>query len=218
MKLEDAAERWKEFFCDCLSSRIRAENLDSLILPLEDTFNTSGNILASSLLSGYVCTAPDPLIVSYFERLLQTDRISVDETLQALSAEYQASITVAEENISSIKHNVRPNISLEDIIFTRLATVVANGTRPKTVQEAQKVIRSLSHWITMLIATDTSQSILQVASGSKGDSNSQASQIRESFGIFVVSALENPKMQGVIVNSIPKGEPSVSLRVKLRLS
>ena len=202
---------WEEFFRQCLRLRTQPEELDSLMIDMNDRYSVNGSLLAKSLLQGRISEIPDPLILLYLDKVLSSGRLNVDDILQALLNRFQERNNTTQgknpidENDLQQKENLVAT-PFEDSIFNRIAVALVNGTRPKTVQEARNMIYSLSKWTSILVTTDTTESILQAVTGTSPQSDLQSSQIRESLGMLLISALENTRVQGVLQNSLPNGK------------
>lgn len=202
---------WEEFFGQCLRFRIQPEDIESLMIDMDDRDPVNGSSLAKAFLQGPISEIPDPLILLYFDKLLSSGRLSVDDILYALLNRFQERKNATAGKIYNNGYNCQDSENVittpfEDTIFNRVAVALANGTRPKTVHEARNIIFSLSKWTSVLVTTDTTESILQAVRGTSPQSDLESSQIRESFGMLLISALENTRVQGILQNSMPKGE------------
>lgn len=202
---------WEDFFGQCLRFRVQPEELESLMIDMDDRYPINGSSLAKVFLQGPISEIPDPLILLYFDKLLTSGRLNVDNILHALLNRFQErkNTTTGKTYNNGYKRQDSENLittPFEDTIFNRVAVALANGTRPKTVHEARNIIFSLSKWTSILVTTDTTESILQAVRGTSPQSDLESSQIRESFGMLLISALENTRVQGILQNSIPKGE------------
>ena len=203
------ATNWEDFFLQCLRSRIRPEELEPLMTYMDDHYPITGSSLAITLLERQISKLPDPLVVLYFEKLLTSGKINVDEALHALLKRFLDRDSSADENRDGYHENLHNVVTpFEDIILSRVAVTLANGTRPKSTQEARKIVYNLFKWISALLAADTTETLFQAVTGSIHQPSSQSSQVRESLGMLIISALENTKLQSILQNSLPKGEQS----------
>ena len=205
------AADWEEFFEQCLRLRIQPEELDSLMMDMNDRCPLNGPLLAKTLLQQRISEIPDPLTILYTDKFIYSGRLNVDDILHALLNRFQErkNTTKGKKINDGNNHEHGDNLiatPFEDTIFNRVAVALANGTRPKTVYEARNMIYSLSKWTSTLVTTDTTESILQAVTGTSPQSDLQSSQIRESLGMLLISALENARVQGVLQNSLPKGK------------
>ena len=197
--------KWDDFFIQCLHSRIRAEELESLMTDLDDHYPIDGSSLADILLERQVSRIPDPLLILYFDKLLTSGRVNVDEALNALLKRFLEGNKGDGEHRNAY-HLDNCAMPFEDVILNRIAITLANGTRPKTVHEARKIIHKLYKWISSMLTTETTETIFQAVTGGTHQPSFQSSQIRESLGMLIITALENSKLQVIIQDSLPKGK------------
>ena len=176
---------------------------------MDDHYPVDGSLLARILLERQVSQFPDPLLTLYFDKLLISGRIDINEALNALLKRFLERNRRAEEHGNDHHQNLNDYVTpFEDVILNRIAITLANGTRPRTVQEARQFIDKLYKWISAMLTTETTETMFQAVTGGTHQPSFKSNQVRESLGMLIITALENSKIQVIIQDSLPRGTHS----------
>ncbi len=207
----DRKDEWSIFFRQCLNKRIRAENFETLVGQMAERSAIKGSRLADTLLRTHPSTysGADPLVLVYFDILLNRNYISVPDLLSSLLKGYSGNATkmdVDEAGQKLSNGEWRNPTEVEENLFYRIAKSFGNGERPRTVDEARQTMYILSQWMSVMVNASATDSVIQAVTGSAQQLQPQAILVREAFAVLLLATSENAKLLSVLDGSYPKGE------------
>ncbi|KAF2737281.1 mediator of RNA polymeras-like protein II transcription subunit 5 [Polyplosphaeria fusca] len=197
--MDSLIKEWSLFLDRCLENRIRTELFDATSAQLYGRLPIPGRKLAALLLKPRSANAssPDPRVVVYLERLLALRRVDAPDVL---AAAFQFSRDqpprpgdegIPSKDDPSRWHNPP---ELEEIIFHRLHKAFANGDRPTSNAESTRTLIVVSKWMSTMVASHTSESMLiHAIPGLQQQPQQQSINVREALGMLVAAFVENVK-------------------------
>ncbi|ORX92901.1 mediator complex, subunit Med5 [Clohesyomyces aquaticus] len=197
--MDSLIKEWSLFLDRCLENRLRADLFDEAASQLHGKSPLSGPKLAALLLRPRSATASslDPRIVIYLERLLALKKVDASDVLWAAFKFSRDHPSKAGEHALPSKDDPskwqNPS-ELEEIIFHRLHKAFSTGERPVTNAEALRTLIVASRWMTAMVSSHTSDSMIQAMTGLHQHPQQQSINVREALGMLVVGLIENVKL------------------------
>ncbi|KAF2273257.1 mediator of RNA polymeras-like protein II transcription subunit 5 [Westerdykella ornata] len=197
---------WSRFFDACLRRRLDVELFAITAELLYERSPLPGVKIARLLLRPRTAAAPklpDPRVIWYCERLLALKRIDVSEVLAAAFQFSPSRDRPPQEGVEgSVPKNHRSRWlnppALEEILFDRLHKLFMTGERPLSSLEAARTIFVLSKWMSAMVASHTSDSMMHAMAGIPQHPQQSSIIVREGLGLLMVSLVENAKILEVL--------------------
>ncbi|KAF2471591.1 Med5-domain-containing protein [Lindgomyces ingoldianus] len=207
--MDSLIKEWAGFLDRCLESRVRADLFDAAAAQLHGKSPLPGPKLAGLLLKPRSAAANslDPRIIIYLERLLALKKVDASDVLSAafqFSRDHPPKTgdnALPSKEDSSKWHN--PS-ELEEIVFHRLHKAFSTGERPATNTEALRTLIIASRWMSAMVTSHTSDSMIQAMAGLHQQPQQQSINVREALGMLVVGLIENVKILELLNRSQAK--------------
>jgi len=208
--MDSLVKEWALFLDRCLENRIRAELFDAAATQLHGKSPLPGRKLAALLLKprSAAASSVDPRVVIYIERLLALKRVDASDVL---SAAFQSSRDrpqrTGDEGVPAKDDALRWHNppELEEIIFHRLHKAFSTGERPVSNTEAVRTLIVVSGWMSAMVTSHTSDSMIQAMAGIQQQPQQQSINIREGLGYLVVGLIENVRILELLNRDELKG-------------
>lgn len=208
--MDTLMKEWALFLDRCLENRIRADLFDAAAAQLYSKSPLQGRKLAALLLRPHspAASSLDPRVVVYVERLLALRKVDASDVL---SSAFQFSKDrppragdVANPKDPSPWQNPP---ELEEVIFHRLHKAFS-GERPERPVTNTEGIRTLivaSGWMSAMVTSHTSDSMMQAMAGIQQHPQQQSINVREALGMLVVGLIENTRILQLLNKDELKG-------------
>jgi mediator of RNA polymerase II transcription subunit 5 len=213
--MDPLVQQWARFIDGCLQQRIGAEVFDAAVDQLYGKSPLLGRQIATLLLRprSAAAVSVDPRVIVYVERLLALKRIDASDVLASafLFSRDRPPRPTDEAAPSKVPQSrwVNPP-ELEELLFHRLHKAFMAGERPVTNLEGLQVVVQASRWMTAMVTSHTSDSMIQAMAGIQQQPQQQSINIREALGTVVVTLIENIKILELLNNKDVKGKSHVS--------
>jgi hypothetical protein len=200
--MDSSSQTWANFLNASLGKRLRAEQFERYAAELCKRTPIVGSKLADILVGRQklLKSMVDPLLPSYADCLLESNRLSTADLLGALFKKSRNYASPKAGNAHSAAKGDDPQHSPAELEYTMLdlltKTYFMGGKRPRTQEESRIALRILSEW---MIALATSEDALLHSL------DQQYMLVRDSLGVLATFMLENPKVVGVVDTALPKG-------------
>lgn len=195
--MEPLTKEWTLLLDCCLQNRVNASLFDAAVSQLSGKLPISGRKLAALLLRPRTAGAAslDPRIVIYCERLLALKKIdAVDVLAAAFSHSRDRPPTDEQPPARDDPSRWFNPPELEEVIFSRLSKAFHAGERPVCVAEGAQTLVIVSRWMSSMVSSHTSDSMIQAMAGFQQQPQQQSIIIREGLGMLVTALIENPKV------------------------
>ncbi|KAF2656859.1 Med5-domain-containing protein [Lophiostoma macrostomum CBS 122681] len=207
--MDPLSKPWSLFIDRCLQDRIGVEVFDAAVAQLYGKAPLPGKQLALLLLKprSPAAVSIDPRVIVYVERLLASQRIDASDVLFAafLYSRDQPPRAADEAAPSKDLHARWLNPpELEEILFHRLHKAFNSGERPASHVEGLRVVRLVSRWMTAMVTSHTSDSMIQAMAGIQQHPHQQSINIRDALGILVGGLIENGKILELLNHKLNK--------------
>ena len=226
-----ASKQWRLFAKRCLQRRIRADKFEALAKQLRQRTSIPGSSIAATLFrprqDSVSFLTGDPLVPVYIERLMGAGLVDAADVLSAMfnssrhrppkGAEQSgadgegaqaadSSAAEQEQQNSSPGGKVQNPPELEETIFYRVAKSFNTGERPKSIAEARRTSYMAIQWMTSIVASGTSDSMMDALTGGNQQMQLQSALVREALGMLMIAVMENEKMATVQDTAVPKSK------------
>jgi mediator of RNA polymerase II transcription subunit 5 len=208
--MEAVGKQWSRFLDRCLEKRVRPALFEPAANELYGKYPIPGRKLAGLLLRPRrpSSNTVDPRIIIYFELLLALKKVDASDVLiAAFEFSRDHPPKPGEEAVPSKDDQSRwQNPSeLEEVIFHRLHKAFSTGERPVSNTEAFGTVAVVSKWMSAMVTSHTSDSMIQAMSGIQQHPQQQSINVREGLGLLVVGLIENVKILELLNNGQLKG-------------
>lgn len=212
---------WALFLDRSLENRIRGDLFDAAAAQLHAKSPLPGRKLAALLLKPRFAAANslDPRVIIYVERLLALKKIDASDVLgSAFQFSRDRPPRPGEEGNPSKEDQSRwlNPPELEEVIFHRLHKAFSTGERPASSAEGVRTVAVISRWMSAMVASHTSDSMIQAMTGLQQPPQQQSINIREALGMLVVGLTENVRILELLGKEPVKGRSS-KLNFKYRI-
>ncbi|KAF2004849.1 Med5-domain-containing protein [Amniculicola lignicola CBS 123094] len=197
--MESLIKEWTRFLDRCLENRIRTDVFDAATAQLYSKSPLPGRKLAALLLKPRSASASslDPRVVVYVERLLALKRFDASDVLAA-AYQYSRDHPTRSEDAGRATKDGSPRwyspLELEEVIFHRLHKAFSTAERPVSNSEAVKTLIAVSRWMSAMVTSHTSDSMIQAMAGIQQQPQQQSINVREGLGMLVVGLIENGRI------------------------
>ncbi|CAG8962232.1 hypothetical protein HYFRA_00005285 [Hymenoscyphus fraxineus] len=213
-----AVTAWQTFLNHSLATRLEPEKFESFVQILESKNRLSPSHISDIFLrpTKSSIASPDPRVPRYVQSLLALKLVTVPSVLRALLRYSTAS--GVNDNAQSLEDNAegkdgedeevpkrwRNSYATEEMLFYRLAKIIASGTAPKDMQEASELILVLIQWMEIILtAYNAAQGMLELGGGHMEELSAQIMAL----GTLVIAAVENQRVLEVIgKGKVPLGK------------
>lgn len=209
--MDPLVRKWDLFFQRALAYRASTSLFDKAATQLHSESPIAGRKIAALLLRPRSAGSKsiDPRVMVYCERLFALRKIDASDIL-ASAIEYSRDRPpragdgeTASKDDSSRWFNPP---ELEEVLFDRLHHAFSTGKRPVSSAEALRTIAIISKWMNAMVASHTSESMIQAMAGIQQHPQPQSISIRDGLGMLVVSLIENVKILELLRKEQAKGE------------
>ncbi|KAF2709359.1 Med5-domain-containing protein [Pleomassaria siparia CBS 279.74] len=197
--MDSLIKEWSLFLDRCLENRIRADLFDAAATQLHGQSPLPGRKLAALLLKprSPAASSLDPRVIVYVERLLALRKVDASDVL---SAAFQYSrdrpARAADEGVAAKEDLSRwcNPPELEESIFHRMHKAFSSAERPVTNTEAVRTLIVVAAWMSAMVTSHTSDSMIQAMAGIQQHPQQQSLNVREALGMLLVGLTENTKI------------------------
>lgn len=213
--MDSLVKDWALFLNRCLEGRVAADLFAAAASQLHTQSPLPGRKLAALLLKPRAATAttPDPRVVVYAERLLELRKIDAADLLSSTFQFSKDRPPKAGEEAGAGTRDPPPwqnPAELEEIVFHRLHKAFAgeHPDRPVTNAEGVRTLAVVTAWMTAMVTSHTSDSMIQAMTGIQQHPQQQSINVREALGMLVLGLLENGRILQLLSKDELKGGSS----------
>ncbi|KAF2690814.1 Med5-domain-containing protein [Lentithecium fluviatile CBS 122367] len=198
--MDSLIKDWALFLDRCLENRIQADLFDAAAAQLHTKSPLPGPKLAALLLKPRSAgtSSLDPRVVIYAERLLALKKVDTADVLSATFQHSKDRSGAGEETNLRDPSRWRNPPELEEIIFYRLQKAYAGPEpeRPATNTEAHRTLVVVTRWMSAMVISHTSDSMMQAINGTerRPQDQQQSYNVREALGVFVSGLIDNGRI------------------------
>ena len=208
--MDSLIRTWALFFDRCLENRLSSELFDTAVAQLHSKSPLPGRKLAAVLLKPRSANAvsPDPRVIIYLERLLALKKVDASDVLSS-AFQYsndRPSRTGDDGHSKDDQSRWQNPPELEEIVFHRLHKAFSSGERPVSNAEAARTLAVASGWMSAMVTSHTSDSMIQAMAGIQQQPQQQSINVREALGMLVVGLIENPRILQLLIKEELKGK------------
>lgn len=210
--MESSVKEWKLFFERCVEHRIQSDLFDAAVAQLHARSPLPGRKLTGLLLqprSAGACSV-DPRVITYLERLLASKKVDASDVLSATFQHSKDRSPETGDHASSQESRWINPPELEEIVFHRLAKVFATEERPMNNTEGLRTVMVVARWMQSMVASHTSDTMIQAMSGIQQHPQQQSINVREGLGMLVVSLVENQRILRLLNDRKARGGSKIS--------
>ncbi|KAF2178098.1 Med5-domain-containing protein [Zopfia rhizophila CBS 207.26] len=194
--MESLMKEWSIFLDRCLENRLCADVFEAAAAQLYGRSPLPGRKLADLLLRprSAATNSLDPRIIVYVERLMALKRVDASDVLSAaFSFSRDHPPKPGDEAIPPKEDQSRWQNppELEEVIFHRLHKAFSTGERPATNREAIGTLAIVSKWMSAMVTSHTSDSMIQAMAGIQQQPQQQSINVREALGMLIMGLIEN---------------------------
>lgn len=208
--MDPLINEWTLFLDRCLDNRIRADLFDAAAAQLHGKSPLPGRKLAALLLKPRSAAANslDPRVVVYIERLLALKKIDASDVLASAFQFSRDRPPRAGEDETASKEDQSRWLNppeLEEVLFHRLHKAFSTGERPASSAEGVRTVAIVSRWMSAMVTSHTSESMIQAMQGIQQHPQQQSINIRDALGMLVCGIIENPRILELLSKEPAKG-------------
>lgn len=201
--------QWVQFFHRCQSSRLDVDIFSSYAKLLSSRISLPPNRIADVFLrpTEHNSISPDPRVTLYIQALQELNLINVPAVLRALLkySTFQPPRHSDGANEGGMRLMKWENSYVsEEVILYSVARSVSSGATPKDAHEAVEIFKYLAGWMSVLLAVNAADDILQVM-GSVGTQTVENLAVKTALGTVLVALADNPIATSALQKSCPKG-------------
>ena len=219
--MESLVKDWRLFFDRCLENRIPVDLFGTSATQLHTRSPLSGQKLAALLVRPRVAGAysVDPRVVIYIERLLALKKVDASDILaSAFQFSKDRPLRTSDSTNPGDSSRWQNPSELDEIIFHRLHKAFSGERpeRPVSNTEAVRTLIAVTRWMSAMITSHTSDSMIQAMAGIQQQPQQQSINVREGLGMLVVGLIENGKILQLLNRDELKGGSSPSAGCGMR--
>ena len=212
--MDPLVKEWALFVDGCLNNRVDVDLFAEAAAQLHTRSPLPGQKLAALLVKPRVAGANsvDPRVVVYLERLLALKKIDASDLLvSAFQFSKDRPVPAGDGSAPKGTLPLQNPAELDEIIFHRLHKAFSID-RPVSKAEAYRTLIVVTRWMSAMITSHTSDSMIQVMAGIQQQPQQQSINVREGLGMLVVGLVENGKILQLLNRDEMKGGllPSVA--------
>ncbi|KAF2204756.1 Med5-domain-containing protein [Delitschia confertaspora ATCC 74209] len=197
--MDSLINEWSVFLDRSLEQRVRPDLFEAASRKLYGRSPIPGRKLAELLLRPRIASSitVDPRIIIYLESLLALNKVdAADVLVSAFKYSRDRPPKLGEEAIPSKDDQSRWQnpLELEEVIFHRLHKALSTGERPVSNNEAFGTVSIVSEWMSAMVASHTSDSMIQAMAGIQQHPQQQSINVRDALGMLVAGLIENVKI------------------------
>lgn len=204
-------QQWTHFFARCLATRLDVPTFSSYAKLLSNKTPLPPRRIADVFLKPTEINnySPDPRVPLYLQALQELKLVDVSSVLLAL---IKYSTTRPSKDLWRFENGDATDLvawkssyGAEEVIWSQIARSISSGSTPKDAQEAVWIISCLSLWMSVILAANSTDEMLQ-AMGNGGAQNTGSVAVRTAVGTVLVALANNPITISALQKPCPKGK------------
>ncbi|KAF2013729.1 mediator of RNA polymeras-like protein II transcription subunit 5 [Aaosphaeria arxii CBS 175.79] len=210
--MDPLIKEWTLFLDRCLEARLSPVLFDATASQLYRKSPLPARKLATLLFKprSAASNSLDPRVIVYAERLLASKRLDAADILASAFQFSRDHPPRAGDDAVPTKEDSSRWLNppeLDEIVFHRLHKAFSTGERPVSNAEAARTLIVVSKWMSAMVTSHTSDSMIQAMAGIQQHPQQQSLNVREALGMLVMALIENVKILNLLAS-----EPAKDIR------